>query len=323
MNRESIGQFLPEWAKSVVWAWRERLLVEEIRSLTIRQIGVSNEAPYIELSDGMRFYGFFPNHWQRLLYRRLQSRIPGVTEDCFGVAAEIVSRYVIPRSLPGETIFNPTRYRPLRDPLNDFDLSESKKREVARRFRPKTGETFVDVGAFLGYGTMRIAQLVGSQGQVVAFEAEPDTLAVLRRNIEENALSNVTIVSKAAADYTSSRGPFYRGGGTASSTQSEVLASLGYEGLAELRVEVDSVDNTLAELGIVDIDLVSITVNGGEPEALAGMQKTLEISEKPRITLAGWYQRQGRRVCDVVEPELQQMGFTVMKGRLGRVLAWK
>lgn len=46
----------------------------------------------------------------------------------------------------------------------------------------KPGQTFVDVGAHLGYFALLARSRVGPSGRVIAFEPTPDTFALLRRN---------------------------------------------------------------------------------------------------------------------------------------------
>ena len=54
------------------------------------------------------------------------------------------------------------------------------------------------------------------------------------------------------------------------------------------------------------------------------MADALASSPGLRITIAGWYKRgDGRRVCEVVESQLRELGMEMVIGRLGRVLAWK
>jgi len=322
--KKIIKNILPESVKTKLLFLRERFLSEEICKLPVNEMGVSKDVmPWVKLSHGLKFYGFFPDANEMLLYRKIRHQIPHVTEECFAVIAEIVNRYIVPRCIPGEMVFNNSRYKPLRDPLNDIKIPQGKKKEIADLFRPKKGENIIDVGAYIGYGTLRTAQLVGPDGKIIAFESDPAALSLLRRNIEENGISNVIIISKAAADYTAKQGVFYKTKTTANSLRGEVLAKLGYKDFCSIEVNIDTIDNILKELDINKIDHISITINGGEPEALAGAQNTLRLPGKKRVSLAGWYKRQNKRICDIVEPELHQLDYTVIKGRLGRVLAWK
>src|SRR4051794_23565444 len=45
----------------------------------------------------------------------------------------------------------------------------------------RPGDTFVDVGANIGYNTVYAQALVGASGRVIAIEPTPDNLTVLRR----------------------------------------------------------------------------------------------------------------------------------------------
>ena len=42
-----------------------------------------------------------------------------------------------------------------------------------------------------------------------------------------------------------------------------------------MSIEVDKLDNILRELGIVNVDFITIEINGAEIEALEGMRETL------------------------------------------------
>ncbi len=67
---------------------------------------------------------------------------------------------------------------------------------LARAIRP--GMTVVDVGANLGYFTVLMADLVGDQGRVVAFEPNPPIVALLRRTLSLNGFAERTTICDAA-----------------------------------------------------------------------------------------------------------------------------
>ncbi|MER7283790.1 FkbM family methyltransferase [Dactylosporangium sp. NPDC000244] len=64
----------------------------------------------------------------------------------------------------------------------------------------KPGQTFVDVGAGIGYFTVLAAQRVGAAGKVIAFEADPATAAVLRDNLAANRLTEHDVEVRAEAE---------------------------------------------------------------------------------------------------------------------------
>ncbi|MBW4518147.1 MAG: FkbM family methyltransferase [Scytolyngbya sp. HA4215-MV1] len=62
----------------------------------------------------------------------------------------------------------------------------------------RAGDTFVDLGANIGYFSMLASQQVGTSGKVIAIEAAPDTFAQLRSNLERNGCHNVVCLNVAA-----------------------------------------------------------------------------------------------------------------------------
>src|SRR6266404_3630214 len=71
-------------------------------------------------------------------------------------------------------------------------VKEEYEPEVWRRliseFQP--GDTFVDVGTYIGLYTIAAAQRVGPQGRVVALEPNPENYAVTEAHVKLNGLEN-------------------------------------------------------------------------------------------------------------------------------------
>jgi FkbM family methyltransferase len=63
---------------------------------------------------------------------------------------------------------------------------------LVERLRP--GMIFYDLGANIGYFSLLAARLVGAGGRVYSFEPDAEVAARLRRNIELNESSNITVV---------------------------------------------------------------------------------------------------------------------------------
>ncbi len=62
-----------------------------------------------------------------------------------------------------------------------------------------SGDTFVDVGANVGYFSLFAAKIVGASGEVSAIEPWPATCQALRRNIGLNGFSNIRVIEQAVA----------------------------------------------------------------------------------------------------------------------------
>lgn len=71
--------------------------------------------------------------------------------------------------------------------------AESRVQEaLAARLRP--GMVFYDLGANIGLFSLLAARIVGPTGRVYSFEPDTEVVARLRRNVERNGFSNVTVV---------------------------------------------------------------------------------------------------------------------------------
>jgi FkbM family methyltransferase len=69
---------------------------------------------------------------------------------------------------------------------------------IQRLLQP--GDTFVDVGANIGYFTLAAARIVGESGAVLAIEPVPDVADHLRQNVRLNEFRNVKVVECAVSD---------------------------------------------------------------------------------------------------------------------------
>jgi FkbM family methyltransferase len=133
----------------------------------------------------------------------------------------------------------------------------------------KPGGTVIDVGANIGYNTVYAARRVGLTGRVVALEPARDNLAVLRRNVEENGLANVTIHAIAAGRTNEVRDLYLRGEVSAVNSLFADSMYAAVTGTEQVRVV------PLDDLIDVQPDLVKIDVEGGELDVVAGMPRLM------------------------------------------------
>ncbi len=59
----------------------------------------------------------------------------------------------------------------------------------------KAGQNIIDVGANIGYYSIISADKVGNQGNVFAFEPDPDNFALLEQNISLNHMNNIHAIN--------------------------------------------------------------------------------------------------------------------------------
>jgi FkbM family methyltransferase len=64
----------------------------------------------------------------------------------------------------------------------------------------RPGDFALDIGAFVGFYTQRLSQLVGATGEVWAFEPVPETFSMLSYVVRQLSLNNVRVLNLALSD---------------------------------------------------------------------------------------------------------------------------
>lgn len=79
-------------------------------------------------------------------------------------------------------------------------VSEEEPDQLISALNLNAGDKVADVGAGSGYFTIRLARAVGPEGKVYAVDIQPEMLAILKRRLEEEKLTNVELVLGTEAD---------------------------------------------------------------------------------------------------------------------------
>lgn len=146
------------------------------------------------------------------------------------------------------------------------------------------GKTAWDIGAHIGYHSLQLAQLVGSEGHVIAFEPNPYNLQHVRKHLTRNpALADRIIVRSCAVSDIDGKVSFRFSPDLAKSSlgflassgpPSNLLAAKAYEGFLAEPVQANRIDTLIAE-GLTEPDLIKIDVEGAEGAVLAGAESLL------------------------------------------------
>ncbi len=139
------------------------------------------------------------------------------------------------------------------------------------------GDCFVDVGANIGLMTVHAARLVGAHGRVFAFEPNPETHRLLKRNVELNELTNVTL-SEQAVGAVASEGMLYDRWD--SSRGSASMVADGHQ-RAGSKVHITTLDQTLSQVD--KVRLIKLDIEGYEPQALQGASQLLGNDQAPML----------------------------------------
>ena len=152
----------------------------------------------------------------------------------------------------GQTIINTKNYEP--------HVTDA----IAKLLKP--GDTFLDIGANIGYYSLLAASIVQSSGKVIAFEPNQKNQQLMYSSIVENNFSNITLYPFAVSN----------------SQKILRLMTSGSNGWL-VNLSKDSAEYQLVQSVVIDeiletekqIDFIKIDIEGHEPIALQGMVRTI------------------------------------------------
>ncbi|MCW5553485.1 MAG: FkbM family methyltransferase [Verrucomicrobiae bacterium] len=157
---------------------------------------------------------------------------------------------------------------------------------LAARLQP--GGLFVDVGANVGFYSLRALDVVGANGAVHAFEIDPRPLRCLRKTIARSSLKNVHLHEQAVGDRH----------GPAILVQREDCghSSVATEGEG-VRVPMITLDAWREKHPGGSVQAIKMDIEGGELRALRGATELLR-RERPLLVCEVVVDEQDRRHSD-------------------------
>lgn len=302
------------------WRYRHACLLAEIAALAPRlDYGEDNGTPWIELKGGLRLFGFPTEPANAEIHRLLREDLPAdLPPGHFRLVKDCVTRYVYPHMRPdlkpagfaAEQMFG--FHGQHKDTIADLGDAAARA-ALAEAFRPRHDEVVVDCGCFLGFGELRLAPEM-PQGHIYAIEADERCYALLARNLAWNGIKNVTPLHRGV---WSEETELDLGSGFA---QANSLVGEVHEGDTARKVRTIALDGLVHAYGLQRVDMVSLTLNGAEVEALDGAAEMLSRL-RPRIRLAGWYARGGKKIWQIAKARLEAFDYRVHVGPRGNLMA--
>lgn len=139
------------------------------------------------------------------------------------------------------------------------------------------GDTFVDVGANIGLMSIYASHLVKESGRIIAFEPNPNTMKILRHNMELNGARNIETSEYALGNETS-KGKIY----------DRWDSNRGSATLIRPEAETDSYDIRIVRLSdylhsTQPVRLIKLDIEGYELEALKGSKELLSHESPPML----------------------------------------
>lgn len=165
------------------------------------------------------------------------------------------------------------------------------------------GVTVIDVGAYIGTHSLAFSHFVGPKGRVVAIEPQPSSFELLARNIEMNALKNISVENAAASfEFGEALIPVIDIERRESFGSASLLSRLDQSeprsehpsNPSELATRVISID----ELNLTQCSLVKIDVEGAEDLVLRGARNTIYGARRSSTrNVTPWNEVFGRWAC--------------------------
>lgn len=303
--------------------WRHRyggLLADLHRLVPELKFGDTDGTPWVEQKQtGLRLHGFWTEPENADAYDLLRPELPaGLEKPFFRLAKDYLTRFEYPHMRPdlkpvGFTVEQLWGFHGQhKDAIADYPDAASRER-LMRAFTPRQDDVFIDCGAFLGFGDIRMSRDAAG-GRIVAVEANKDCHALLARNLAHNGIKTVTArhngVWKEAGTLNLETGY----------AQANSLVEEVHKGERQQIVETISIDGIVVAEKLGRLSMLSLTLNGAEVEAIEGAVDTL-TRLRPRIRLAGWYSRGGEKIGQITKRQLEAYDYDVFVGPRGNTMA--
>lgn len=137
----------------------------------------------------------------------------------------------------------------------------------------------IDIGANIGLYTLPLSEAVGPAGKVIALEPDPGSAALLNRNVAQNGITNVEVMTFAAGR-TEGTAPFLNDPWNSGNHR-----IVNEHQPHDRTVKVVSVDSLTAGLPDSSIGFIKIDVQGYELDVVEGMLHTLQRNPEAVIQI--------------------------------------
>ena len=189
--------------------------------------------------------------------------------------SRLAVRFLSPITIPGGNKLHllPNGIDYLIGPYEEFTI------ELMRK-NLKPGDTFLDLGAGIGYHTVIISKIIGDKGRVISFEPDPNYFKLLQKNAKENGCNNITLFQKAVSNRNGKTKLFlYDKVGRNRIGDINYLLS-GLEVRDVIEVESVKLDDFMKE---EKADFIKMDIEGSEYLALDGMKSFIQKNPKVKI----------------------------------------
>ncbi len=285
------------------------------------EYGVDNQyqCPFIKYKDKI-FFGFYPTEREAGTFDLLKRVLPNDFQKThYRLVRDFITRYIYPHMMPTIKPHYPTCFLAgfhgqHKDAIDDIG-NKYLRNKLKEIFTIKYDDVIINGGAYIGFGDTRVSAM-NPNGKIIAVEAEKACFEMLKVNLDNNGVTNVTALNNALWN----KNETMELGTTNLQANSLVDGIVG--STDKQTVECITIDDIVDSYSLKSIDFVSLTLNGAEVETLDGMKETLSLY-RPRLRLAGWYYRGNDPIWKLASEKLKRFDYKVVVGKRGSVYAYK
>jgi FkbM family methyltransferase len=139
----------------------------------------------------------------------------------------------------------------------------------------KKGSVVFDVGANVGWFTLLAAKLTGGEGLVVSLEPEPQNFELLSKSVEMNHFDNVRAMQLCASD-NDGQVTLYLATPIGMPGSHSMVRNFD---VGSITAKASRLETIARQLGVEEIQLVKIDVEGAEPQVILGAKPLFESSK--------------------------------------------
>lgn len=168
----------------------------------------------------------------------------------------------------------------------------------------KPDSVAVDVGAFIGSHSYTLSKAVGDKGKVYCIEPQPWASSAIDKTLKKNKIRNVVVMN---AGISNKKGKIYfcsdsTGGSTICTEKKKRLNSW------EERYNIDII--TIDSLGLNNVSIMKIDVEGHEISVLDGARKTIKRN-RPVLIIEVWTKKKGK--YDEFKRIMKELDYNITK----------
>ncbi|MCY2978705.1 MAG: FkbM family methyltransferase [Planctomycetota bacterium] len=168
--------------------------------------------------------------------------------------------------------FNYTRQGLLQQKARRDQAIENSRDYWFYRYKPKSGDVIVDIGAGNGNELALFSKSVGEKGIVLAVEAHPKTFDRLKKTCHYSKLQNVLLRQYAVSE---SRGKV----SIEDCPNNEMNAISLTPNPADILVDSISIDELCSQAGIGRVNFLKMNIEGAEQFAILGMKSIIKNTD--------------------------------------------